>query len=369
MRVAVIHDDLMRRGGGEQVALSIMKAFPDAELYTLCYQPELTYEEFRNYKIKTSIFQKFVKTEKMMKWLFFPFGLLAMKFLKVKGYDLVIISGTFCGKYANIDIRSRIFLYTYTPFRLAWNPTSYKEFNESSGLFKILFNLVIKCLRYVDKREAQKADHYIGMTEETAQRIRNAYGAKEVIILHPPVKCQNFHVDDYSKKSYYLVVSRLEFYKKVDLAIEAFNILGYPLVIVGNGSKKNELMGMANSNIQFKSGLTTSDLKKLYANCKAFIFPQHEDYGITPLEANASGRPVIAYGAGGVLETMLPYNTGNKKFTSVFFKEQTKEALIEAINSLETIDIDSNFIRNHAMRFDESVFIEKIIQIVQTQVS
>lgn len=369
MKIAVVHDDLMRRGGGEQVALSIMKAFPNADLYSLCYQSHLTYEEFKNYKVNTSIFQKFVKTEKMMKWLFFPFGILAMKLLKVKGYDLVVVSGTFCGKYVNIDKRSRIFLYTFTPFRLAWNPTSYKEFNESKGFLKGIFNLVIKCLRYVDKREAHKANYYLGMTEETAQRIKNAYGAEEVIIIHPPVKCQNFHVDDSVEKSFFLIVSRLEFYKKVDLAIEAFNELGYPLIIVGNGSKKSELMSMAKNNIQFKSGLSTIELQGLYANCKAFIFPQHEDYGITPLEANASGRPVIAYGAGGVLETMLPYEANKTKFTSVFFQEQTKEALIDAIKLLETLEIDSSFIRSHSMKFDESVFIQQLIQIVQDRLS
>jgi glycosyltransferase involved in cell wall biosynthesis len=366
MKVAVVHDDLMRRGGAEQVVLSMMKAFPEADLYTLCYQPELTYPEFKNYRIKTSVFQYIAKTERRMKWLFFPFGIISMKLLSLKGYDAVIISNTFCGKYIRVDKSAKVFIYTYTPFRLAWNPGSYKEYNESTGLKRLLFDTVIRCLRIIDKREAQKGDFHLGMTYETAERIKKAYGISNVSIVPPPVKCRNFYVNAQSEKNYYLLVSRLEFYKKVDLAIEAFNKLGIPLIIVGNGSKKKELQAMAKANIQFKSGLNSSELADLYANCKAFVFPQHEDYGLTPLESNASGRPVIAYAEGGVLETMVPY-TENKNYTSVFFQEQTVESLIKAVNWLETLQIDSDFIRSHALKFDEPVFISKLFGIIKDE--
>lgn len=366
MKVAVVHDDLMRRGGAEQVVLSIMKAFPEADLYTMCYQSHLTYPEFKQYKIRTSIFQRIAKTEKAMKRLFFPLGILSMKMLKVKGYDTVIISNTFCGKYVSVDKKAKVFIYTYTPFRLAWNPTSYKEYNNSKGIFRAVFNVVIKCLRAIDRREAQKGDFHLGMTHETVDRIKAAYKASEVSIIHPPVKCANFYVNEQSEKKYYLLVSRLEFYKKVDLAIEAFNELGIPLVVVGNGSKKKELIEMAKENVQFKSGLSSQELADLYANCKAFIFPQHEDYGITPLETNASGRPVIAYAKGGVLETMIPYK-GDSKYTSVFFEEQTKESLIAAIRQFETLPVDSTFIRAHSLKFDEAVFVQELREVVEAK--
>jgi len=367
MKVAIIHDDLMRRGGAEQVALSMMKAFPDADLYTLCYQPALTYPEFKNYSIKTSLYQHLVKTEKWMKWLFFPFGILSMKLLNVKGYDVVIISSTFCAKYASVDKNARIFIYTYTPFRLAWNPASYKEYNESKGLYRILLKAVIRCLQWIDKHEAQKGHYHIGMTKETAQRIRNAYGVTDVTIIHPPVKSNNFYISDIEPKTYYLIVSRLEFYKKVDLAIEAFNELNLPLIIVGNGSKKKELTEMANNNIEFKSGLSAQELAGLYASCKAFVFPQYEDYGITPLEANASGRPVIAYSKGGVLETMIPYRDAHTGFSGIFFNEQTKESLIEAIRLFETLKIDSSFIQANALKFDETVFVNELLHVVNSK--
>lgn len=359
MKIAIVHDDLMRRGGAEQVALSMLKAFPDADFFTLCYNPDSTYPEYKNYKITTSWFQTIAKNADVMKKLFFPFGIWAMKALKLKGYDAVLISTTFCAKYVTIDPGTTIINYTYTPFRLAWNPTSYDQYNKSTGLKRKIFDLVLKSLRHSDKKFAKKAHFFIGMTKETVQRIKDAYQVYDVDIIRPDVKCKNFHLSDNEKK-YYLLVSRLEPYKKVDLCIEVFNKLGLDIIIVGTGTKEKELKAMANDNIVFKSGLSSNELAELYANCKAFIFPQHEDYGITPLEANASGRPVIAYGKGGVLETMIPYTNNASKATAVFFNEQTADALSNAISEYENLSFDPLFIRTHAEKFDEKVFIGEI---------
>jgi glycosyltransferase involved in cell wall biosynthesis len=275
----------------------------------MCYNPKLTYPEFTSFNIKTSLFNRIAKNEKVMKRFFFPIGLVCMKLLQVKGYDAVLISSTYCAKYVSIDKAAKIFIYTYTPFRLAWAPSSYKEYTNAKGLRKFLFKSLTSILRLIDAHEAQKGTYHISMTKETVERIKEAYGISAASIIYPPVKCTNFHLSNpYNNPGYYLIVSRLEFYKNVDLAIKAFNKLGYKLVIVGNGSKKEHLMTIAQSNIEFKSGLSREQLADLYSNCKALIFPQHEDYGITPLEANASGRPEIAYGKGGVEETMIPYD-------------------------------------------------------------
>ena len=368
MKVAIVHDELMRRGGAEQVVLTMLKAFPEADLYTLAYNPDGTYPEFKNYTVKTSKLQFLSKSVKWMQRLYFPFALWAMKTLKVHGYDVVLISNTHSAKYVDIDANAMVFIYTYTPFRLAWNPTSYSQYNNSKGLYRLIFNIVIGYLKKVDEKAAQKGDFFLGMTNETSERIKSAYGVKEVTIIPPDVKTKNFKISN-QPKDYYLLVSRLEFYKKADLAIEAFNKTGHKLIIVGNGTKAEELKKLANSNIEFRKGLTAEELSDLYANCKALIFPQYEDYGITPLEANASGRPVIAYGIGGVLETMIPYKDDSLRSTAVFFKDQTIESLITAIELFETLTFDPEFIRKHAEKFDEKVFSEKLTNFIQQKYS
>lgn len=363
MKVAIVHDELMRRGGAEQVVMTMLKAFPNADVFTLAYNPDGTYPEYRDYKITTSKLQFLSKSVKWMQRLYFPFGVMAMKALKVHGYDVVLISNTHSAKYVNIDRNALVFIYTYTPFRLAWNPTSYSQYNNSKGISRWVFNQVVGVLRKIDKKAAQRGNYFLGMTEETAQRIRDAYEVKDIKIIPPDVKTRNFHLSTRSK-DYYLLVSRLEYYKKADLAIEAFNKLGFKLIVVGNGTKSEELKQLAENNIEFKKGLSSEELAELYANCKALIFPQHEDYGITPLEANASGRPVIAYGAGGVLETMIPYTSDDKKATAIFFKEQTVQSLIEAVKLSELLQFDPDFIRSNAERFDENVFMRELKQFV-----
>ena len=369
MKIAIIHDDLMRRGGGEQVALCFHKAFPNAPFYTSVYQPNLTYPEFKKVNIITSWYQKIAKSEKLMKWLFFPFGLLSMKQMKVEGYDVVLISTTYSGKYVNISPETLVITYCYTPFRLAWNPASYTEYTNSKGLSRWIFDNIVNVLRRIDKKSGQKTDFFVAMTQETKIRIKEAYTPKnEITIIPPPVNLTNYYISE-TIGDYYLVVSRLEYYKKVDLAIDAFNELGYKLIIVGNGSKKDELIKRANPNITFMQGVDAATLSKLYTECKAFIFPQHEDYGITPLEANAAGRPVIAYGAGGVLETMISYKNDASIATALFFEKQEINSLIEAIRLSEKLTFNPSFIRANAEKFHENIFIEKIRTFVNQKFS
>ena len=201
-----------------------------------------------------------------------------------------------------------------------------------------------------------------------AKEIEIKYQTNKVIeVVNPPVKYSNFYVSDTSE-GYYLVVLRLEYYKKVDIVIDAFNELGLPLIIVGSGSKENELKVRAKSNVIFKKGLSNEEIAKLYSKANAFIFPQKEDYGITPLEANASGIPVIAYGQGGVLETMIPHNGANaNQSTAVFFHQQTADSLVEAIIKTQTISFDKRFIRAHAEKFAEKYFMEKIDRLIHSK--
>ena len=356
----------MCRGGGEQVALSFHKAFPKAPIYTQCYQPDLTFPEFRDCDIRTTWLQGIARTDDAMKNLFFPLGVRAMQSHDLTAFDVVLMSGTHCAKYVKTSPDALVISYSFTPFRLAWDPVSYAQYSEASPAKRLLFDAVLSYLRSVDFRFGQRPDHYIAMTEETADRLRQAYRVKNAIdIINPPVNTQNFYVSA-QPKNYFLVVSRLEYYKKVDLVVDAFNHLGYPLVIVGKGVQAAEIKAQARDNITFMSGLSAQELADVYAGCRALIFPQHEDYGITPLEANAAGRPVIAYRAGGVLTTQIPVEDDPAKATALLFNSQTVNDLIDAVNQYERIEerFDPVFIRAHAESFDESKFIDRIRQFV-----
>ncbi|GAB3777483.1 glycosyltransferase family 4 protein [Spirosoma horti] len=362
MKIALVQDGLMCRAGGEQVALCFHKAFPDAPVYTQCYQPDLTFAEFKECDIRTSWLQYIAKTDNIMKGLFFPLGIWAMQSHDLTEFDVVLISSTHCAKYVKISPSALVINYCHTPFRLAWDPSSYAQYVNAKGIKRIIFDYVIKRMRSIDYKAAQRPDYYLANTKETAERARTSYQLdKPVEVLYPPVNVQNFY-NSKERKKYFLVVSRLEYYKKVDLVIEAFNQLGYPLVVVGKGLQEDEIKAAAKSNVKFMSGLSAKELADVYANCRAFIFPQHEDYGITPLEANAAGRPVIAYGTGGVLATQIPVMDEPSRATALFFSNQTVEDLTNAVKQFETIEhrFDPSFIRSHAESFDESKFIDQI---------
>lgn len=365
-KIALVHDELVRRGGAEQVTLLMSKAFPDAPIYTSCYNINNTYIEFKDKDIRTSWLSNFVQSEKWLKRLFYPFSVWAMRSIDLRDYDIVFISTTNCAKYIKTSPKSFFVAFCHYPFRLAWFPESYQQVIESKGIKKILYNLIISRLKNIDYKAAKNIDLFLTNTPEIKEIIKNCYNpTNEVQVVPASITCANYYISKNPREDYYLVVSRVESYKKVDLVVEVFNKLpDRKLIIVGKGSQKAALQKISNSNIEFKEGISTEELTNLYANCKALIFPQKEDYGLTPIEANASGRPVIAYGKGGVLYTTIPFAGDSKKSTSVLFEEQTTESLIEAIKLAESVDFDPQFIRLHAERFDEDTFIEKLRKII-----
>lgn len=365
MKVAIVHDDLMRRGGAEKVVKVISEMYPEAPIFTLAYKEGLTYPEFKSKNIFTSWFQHVARNEFMMKWLFFPFGIFAMRNLKVEGYDVVIMSTTYCAKYVKVSKESRVFAYCYTPFRLAWNPSSYNIYHNSKGVTRWFFDKVINRLKKIDLKASNSVDYFIAMTKETRQRLIDAYHPKENIpIINPPVELNNFKISS-KPKDYYLIVSRFEPYKKVDLAINAFNENGRKLVIVGRGSQLDYLKSLSQSNIEFKHDLSNEQLGSLYENCRAFIFPQYEDYGITPLEANAAGRPVIAYGKGGVLDTMVSFQDDPINATAYFFERQDINTLNRAIEEFEKCNFTPENARKNAERFSEERFKRELSSFIE----
>jgi glycosyltransferase involved in cell wall biosynthesis len=207
-------------------------------------------------------------------------------------------------------------------------------------------------MRIWDNVSSNRVDYFIANSENVARRIWKHY-RRESVVIHPPVRCNLFNISD-EDEDYFLIVSRLVEYKKIDLAIEAFNELRLPLIIIGDGSEREKLESKAKDNIKFLGRQPDNVIKKYYSKCRAFIFPGEEDFGITPLESQASGRPVIAFGKGGVLETVVNGQTG------IFFKEQTVDELKLAVKKFQNIDFDKKVIRKHAEEFDEAIFKRKI---------
>lgn len=362
MKLAIVHDELVRRGGAEQVTLLMHKAFPDAPIYTSCYNPNNTYPEFKDCEVRTSWLNRFIKDEKNLKRFFFPFSFWAMRHLNLNDFDVIFISTTTYAKFIKTPKNATTVAFCHYPFRLAWFPDYYSQVTQSKGIIKWVFKRFISLLKKMDFKAAKKIDWFITNTPKIKDIITTCYQPiNNVSVIPASIICDNFYVAENPTKDFYLVVSRFEPYKKVDLVIEAFNQMpDKKLVIVGKGSQKEYCKRIAGPNIEFKEGISMEEIAHLYANCKAFVFPQLEDYGLTPIEANASGRPVIAYGQGGVTYTTIPYTTDSKMATAVFFDQQTAEKIIEAVNIVDSLEFDTNFIRKHAEKFDEKVFLKNI---------
>ncbi|WP_010664240.1 glycosyltransferase [Marinilabilia salmonicolor] len=365
MKIALIHDGIICRGGAERVFLSFLKAFPNADIFSTVYYPENSFPEFSNYKINTTWYQKIAKDEYSYRKLFFPIGAWAAKSIDLSNYDVVLQSTTTGAKYAKFGKQTIVISYCHQPFRLLWNPNSYNQYKNAGRIKKRIFDALISHYRKVDYKSANRVNIFIANSKTTSLAIKEHYNRNSDYIVNPPtgVSQKNYKANP---KDYYLLVSRLEPYKKVDLAIEAFNDLKEKLIIVGKGTQKNRLKTLSKTNIEFREGISDNELDKLYTHCKAFIFPQREDYGITPLESISAGKPVIAFGEGGVLETMIPYNGRNEEeCTAILFENQTKNDLIEAVKLSQSLSFNSRFIFQHSLKFNEEHFIEKIQNIVQ----
>lgn len=367
MKLALVHDAICYRAGGERVLLNMHRAFPKAPIYTSMYDSNNVFPEFWECDIRTSWFQKIAKNEGQYKQRFFPFAIWAMESLDLSDYDVILLSTTFCAKYIKVHKKALVIAYCFTPFRLAWNPISYSSYNISKGIKRSIFNIFINKLKQIDFKHAKRTNYFIAMTNETSQRIKNCYNfVSDIQIIPPSIDVSRYYIS-HEVSDFYLVVSRLETYKRVDLVIETFNKLKFKLKIVGKGTQKDKLRKIANKNIEFIEGLDDNALVDIYSKCKALIFPQHEDYGLTPLEANACGRPVICYNQGGVLETMKPYLNDSMISTAIFFEDQTIESLSDAILKFEKLNFDPVFIRDHAKNFDNELFIKNIYDFVHTK--
>lgn len=353
MRVCIIHDYLTHMGGGERVLEAIAEAFPEAPIYTLVYDPEQVRVSFDPGRIRTSFLQRFPGARRSHRY--FPLALMpfAIEQFDISQFDVVISNAHSFGKGIITPASTLHISYCMTPTRYAWDGSHryVREFS-SSHWFQKFAPPAISYIRLWDYMASKRVDKYLTLSKYVAGRIQKYYGRSSEVI-YPPVDTDRFSPSE-GVGEYYLVVSRLVPYKRVDIAISAAERLGKPLKIAGTGPELQELQALAGPNTEFLGFVPDSDLPQLYRNAKALLFPQEEDFGITPLEAAASGVPTVAYGRGGALETIVSGKTG------VLFSEQTVESMVQAMEVLESTTWNKGEIRAHAESFSRDRFIREI---------
>ncbi len=362
LKVALVHDYLNQYGGAERVLEELHTLFPSAPVYTSMYWPEKMSATIRGLDIRTSFMQRLplVTRNHQPFLLLYP---LAFESFDLSGYDVVISnSSAFCKGVITPPDTLHV-SYCLTPMRWVWNYHAYVERERLGTAARLVLPAAISQLRSWDVATAQNVDRFLAISRTVAARIRKYY-RRDAKVIYPPVNCDAFALTSGREEDYYLIVSRLIPYKRIDLAVDAFTRLGIRLKIVGSGGRDlAALRGRAGRNVEFVGRVSDAELKQLYARCRALVFPGEEDFGIAPLEANASGRPVIAYAGGGALDTVVDGRTG------VLFEEQQVECLIEAIRRAEATAWDSDELRAHAKGFDSQVFRDQMRQFVSESIA
>ena len=356
MRVAIVHDYLAQAGGAERVVVAMHNVFPDAPIYTSVYDPEATLPEFRDMDVRTSFLQRFAGGAKTHK-LALPLYPTAFEHFDLSGYDLVLSSSSGFAKGVITGPETCHVCYCHTPARFAWR---YHEYVSQGGYGKMARRILpwmVHLLRAWDVQTAQRVDRFIVNSYNIARRVYKYYG-RDSTVLYPPVETKRFRVEPNPTVDYLLVVSRLIGYKRVDLAVEACTRLNLRLKVVGGGPDAARLKAAAGPSVEFLGRLPDTEVAHLFANCRAFLFPGEEDFGIAPVEAMASGRPVVALRAGGAKETVIDGVTG------LFFDDPTVESLIDALERLPTLDFDPRRIRRHAETFDTTTFESRLREII-----
>jgi len=355
MKIALVYDRINKWGGAERVIQALQEIWPQAPVFTSVYSPKALWA--KNLAIKTSFLQKFPFAKNNHEFYFFLMPL-AFENLDLSAYDMVVSITSEAAKGIITSPNQIHFCYCLTPTRYLWS--GYEQYFNSN--FKRSVNrFLLAYLRKWDKTACFRPDHYVAISKTVQSRIKNYYHQKSDLV-YPPVDIKKFVIRNSkseTSKNFFLVVSRLVKYKKVDLVIEAFNDLGWNLKIIGTGREIKKLKSQAKSNIEFLGELTDKQLLSYYQNCKAVIFPQEEDFGLVPLEAQACGKPVIAYAKGGARETIIEGETG------LFFNRQTKQCLVEKLRAFKPEQFNQSDCRNQALKFSKEKFKKEFKKIVE----
>lgn len=343
--------------GGEKCLEVFCELFPRAPIYTLLGYPEKVSSIISSREIHASFIQRLPFAEKKYRS-YLPFFPRAIESFDVSKYRLILSSSHAVAKGIIPSKNALHISYVHTPMRYVWDMfDQYFSADQVGHVQRAVIKLIAKRLRAWDVKSNLRVHHFIANSEHVRTRIQKHY-ARDAKVIHPPVDTRRFncsHNDD----GYFLIVSALVPYKRVDLAIDVFNDLKLPLRIIGDGPEMQRLKSRAHDHITFTGWCNDKTLEDAYANCTALLFPGEEDFGIVPVEAMASGKPVIAFGVGGVLETVVKDKTG------IFFYEQTHSSLQKAIQKFQSTQFSPIDIRHHALKFDREIFKKKIDEFVR----
>jgi len=349
--------------GGERCFEVFCELFPEADLFTLLHVPSSVSPVIERRRITTSFIHRLPgAAERYRSFLpLFPF---AIERFDLSSYDLVLSSSHCVAKGVRVPSGTLHLCYCFTPMRYVWD--LYDEYFGARAAWpvRLLMPPVAATLRRWDRVTASRVHHFAAISRFVADRIARCYGrAAEVI--YPPVDVQRFRLSE-EPGEFYLIVSALTPYKRVDLAVEAANRVGFRLVVVGSGPEERRLKALAGRTVEFLGWRSDQEVAELYGRCRALLFPGIEDFGIAPLEAMATGKPVIAFGRGGVLETVVPWEPGNDSATGFLFSEQTVEALVDAIRRFEANAhrFNPKTLRARAEAFDRPLFKERVAAFV-----
>jgi len=370
LKVALVHDWLTGMRGGEKVLEVLCDFFPQATLFTIFHERGAMSPTIEKMEIRTSWIEKLPLAKGHFR-AYLPLFPKAIESFDFGDYDLIISTSHCVAKGAIPSAQGLHISYIHTPMRYIWE--MYPHYlGKNAGVVRRLAGAALASyLRRWDVASCPRVHHFIANSENVRRRIQRHY-RRDAVVIPAPVDGAFFRPSR-KPEDYFLIVTALVPYKQVGLAIEAFNRLGWRLVIAGDGPEKKKLQAMAQPNIEFIPWQGAEGLRDLYSGCQALIFPGEEDFGIVPLEAQACGRPVIAYGRGGVLETVLPANPEQfgplqqhrADATGIFFYESTPEALVQAVESFANYSFDPEAIRRQALKFDKPIFIRRLRDYLQ----
>jgi len=361
VKIAIVHDWIVTLGGAERVLKELFNIFPEADVFTLFYKKSSLIElGIDHEKVKASFMQRIPLVEKKYRYMIslMPY---AIESLNLSDYDLVISSSHAFAKGVLTGSNQIHIAYIHTPMRYAWEMYHryLRDFRLDRGLRKILAGYVFNKIRMWDLATSNRPDYYIANSEVVAKRIKKFYG-KDSLVIYPPVDVKKFTVRD-KKEDFYLTAGRLVPYKRTELIVTAFSKMpDKTLVIIGEGPELKKIKSKRGKNVEILGYKSKDTLSDYLSRAKAFVFAAEEDFGILPVEAQACGTPVIAYGRGGARETVIEGKTG------VFFMEQNEDAIVDAVYRFEKMDFNASEIRKNAERFSSDRFRERIKELISS---